>query len=314
MSEPTPHGILLWNKPAGVTSFGALNPIKRALGKQIKVGHAGTLDQAAEGLQIVLIGAMTKLNPIFSHLDKEYIAVITFGYETSTLDREGAIINHAPLPSLERLLQSIETFPRGVIKQVPPLYSAIHVNGKRAYQYAQQGIDLEMKERTVSLYDIHVVSMKETDQQTVESVTISIRCGGGFYVRSFARDLAYACESIATMTALERVGIGYHQANHWAFQLAQSYNTIEDIRTKILSPLQALQALGTSHVATVREESIIAVKRGNPFQIDYLTGENQSLILQDHEPLFLFGPAGELLAQIYREHQRWYYQFVVHHP
>ncbi|NIZ46796.1 tRNA pseudouridine(55) synthase TruB [Entomospira nematocerorum] len=313
MASVTPNGILLWNKPAGVTSFGALAPIKKTLGKHVKVGHAGTLDQAAQGLQLVLIGAMTRLNPIFSHLDKEYTAVIHFGYETSTLDREGILTNKAPLPMVDAVIHAIKTFSRGSIKQIPPVYSAIHVNGKRAYQYAQQGIDLEMKERIVSLYDVQIVEIKQTTQQTVDSITLSIRCGGGFYIRSFARDLAYACNSVATLTALERTGIGYHDTSHWAFHLEQAHSTPDNLLLKLLSPWEAIRSLPTLHTATIKQEAVIAVTRGNPFHSTYVTQTDELLTLKDNEPLFLFNPEGILLAQVYQQDDRWHYQFVVHH-
>ncbi|MDD2407165.1 MAG: tRNA pseudouridine(55) synthase TruB, partial [Sphaerochaetaceae bacterium] len=125
------------NKPPGVTSFASLYPVKRTLGK--KVGHAGTLDKFAQGLMIVLTGAFTRLNPLFSSMDKRYVATIQFGLETSTLDPEGEIIcEKAPcdLPAIE---QALKTSFIGTIMQKPPAYSALHIDGKRADTLARRG-------------------------------------------------------------------------------------------------------------------------------------------------------------------------------
>ena len=131
--------LLLEDKEEGTTSFASLSKIKKEYRKE-KVGHAGTLDKFASGLMIVMVGNATKLNPVFSSFSKKYIAKIEFGKETSTLDPEGDVIATADLPKREDFEKAIESFV-GKQKQVPPIYSALHIDGKRAYIEARKGND-----------------------------------------------------------------------------------------------------------------------------------------------------------------------------
>ncbi|NIZ18732.1 tRNA pseudouridine(55) synthase TruB [Entomospira culicis] len=305
-----PHGLLLWHKHPNVTSFQALHPIKKALGKGVKVGHAGTLDKAAEGLQLVLVGAFTRLNPLFSHLDKEYIATISFGSETDTLDREGSVIKTGELPSYQRVQRALKELRFGTIMQAPPLYSAIHVDGKRAYQYARSDQAIEMKMRPVSLYNVEVIAIHTDDDQRVQSIVLDITCGSGFYVRSFARDFAYSCHSLATLTALERVGIG-HRDRPWAFALDKAIADPSAIQHQLLSAREALGLLLPHQLAYVKPEYLSSVSQGKPFREEFLLDMGQS---DRDKPLFLLNDTGALLAEVHHRDGRWSYQFVVHAP
>lgn len=192
--------ILLIDKPSGVTSFRSLGAIKHNIDK--KVGHAGTLDKFAHGLMIVLTGSMTKLNVLFSTMDKRYTAVIRFGQETETLDPEGETVATAEIPTLETIERVIKQKFIGEVLQAPPIYSAIHVNGKRAYQIARSGKEVEMVKRPISIYDFSVIDFDGRD------LTASIKVSKGTYIRSIARDLALECDSRGHLVALERVEIG----------------------------------------------------------------------------------------------------------
>lgn len=191
--------LLILNKPEGVTSFASLGEVKKVYGK--KVGHTGTLDKFASGLMLVLTGGATKLSPCFSHMDKVYRAEIAFGSETDTLDPEGKVIYEAGLPSEENLLKAIEKF-KGEIDQTPPLYSAIHVDGKRAYREARRGGEIEMPSRKVM---IHYLKLESFDGQ---KAIIETKVSGGTYIRSLARDIAIEAGSRAHLSALERLSIG----------------------------------------------------------------------------------------------------------
>jgi tRNA pseudouridine55 synthase len=195
-----PSGYILLNKQPGVTSFEALNPVKKILATR-KVGHAGTLDKFAGGLMIVLVGKALKQQEHFTHLDKCYEAVIKFGEETDTLDPEGAIIATAE-PPLEAALQGVFAEFTGEIMQTPPAYSAIHINGKRASKLSRQGIVPEMKPRPVMVYKI------ELQSYTPPVAKVFIHCGSGTYIRSLARDIALACNSRAHLIELVRTKIG----------------------------------------------------------------------------------------------------------
>jgi tRNA pseudouridine55 synthase len=188
------------SKPAGLTSFQSLGPIKRGLASD-RVGHAGTLDRFATGLLVVLVGSYSRLTPYFSSLDKTYRAVVRFGAETDTLDPEGVVVREAPLPSREAVLSVLPSF-RGPILQAPPLYSAVHVDGERAYTRALRGEALEMRERSVTIHDLELLSW-----QGREAVFL-VRCSSGTYIRSLARDMARAAGSCASLGSLARESIG----------------------------------------------------------------------------------------------------------
>lgn len=192
--------LLLLYKPSGVTSFTSLRPVKRTISK--KVGHAGTLDKFAEGLMIVLTGTFTKLNPLFSNLDKRYIATIRFGKETSTLDPEGDVVATAEIPSLDRISAVLESQFMGTIDQAPPQYSAVHIDGKRAYKMARAGEKIEMPTRRITIHSLRVLSWD------APLLKVEVHCSKGTYIRSLARDIALACGSRAYLTALERIAIG----------------------------------------------------------------------------------------------------------
>jgi tRNA pseudouridine55 synthase len=198
-------GLILLNKVPGVTSFQALNTIKRALGTG-KVGHTGTLDKFARGLLVVLAGNALKLAPLFSGCDKKYTAQVCFGAETDTLDPEGKITAQSPLPSRKAVEEAIPFFT-GKILQTPPEYSAIHINGKRASDLARQGTMPEMKKRPVTIYSLELVSWQPP------FAVFFVHCSSGTYIRSLARDLAVAAGSRGYLTALERTAVAGFSLN-----------------------------------------------------------------------------------------------------
>ena len=192
--------VRLMDKEEGVTSFGSLSAVKREC-RGSKVGHAGTLDKFASGLMIVLTGGATKLNPAFSSFDKEYLASIRFGEETDTLDPEGSVIRTAPLPSEETLRSVLPSF-LGRQKQIPPIYSALHVGGKRAYREARKGNEIEMPERDVEITSLELLSFDGREAVIRTSVS------KGTYIRSLARDIASAAGSAGHLSHLRRLRIG----------------------------------------------------------------------------------------------------------
>jgi tRNA pseudouridine55 synthase len=194
-----PSGFLLLDKEPGQTSFEALGPLKRALATG-KLGHTGTLDKFASGLLVVLAGRALRLSPWVSHCDKTYRGTILFGEETDTLDPEGSVIERAPVPPREDVEGVLERF-RGEILQTPPAYSALHLEGRRASERVRAGEKVEMKERPVRIYELDLVSW------TPPLAQIRVRCSGGVYIRSLARDLARACGSRAHVRELRRLAV-----------------------------------------------------------------------------------------------------------
>jgi tRNA pseudouridine55 synthase len=192
-------GFLLLDKRPGRTSFESLGAVKKALGTG-KVGHTGTLDKFASGLLLVLVGRAAKLTPWVSHCDKDYQGTICFGEETDTLDPEGEVIARGPLPSREQLQGALAQF-RGGILQAPPVYSAIHVEGRRASELARSGESPEMKPRPVTIHALELLSWEPP------LARIRVHCSSGTYIRSLARDIALACGSRAHLVQLRRVAV-----------------------------------------------------------------------------------------------------------
>lgn len=198
------------DKPLKWTSFDVVNKIrlmlKQTLGiKKIKVGHAGTLDPLATGIVTVCIGRATKkIDELMGH-DKEYVATLRFGATTPSFDLEKEIDAAYPTEHLTREMieNALKEHFTGEIEQTPPLFSAIRVNGKRAYELARKGsTDVELKSRKVTVYSIGI---EECD---LPDVTLRIRCSKGTYIRSLARDIGQAVGSGAHLIRLERVAVG----------------------------------------------------------------------------------------------------------
>lgn len=193
--------ILLSDKEEDITSFSSLASFKRQYRGE-KVGHAGTLDRFASGLMIVLVGGATKLNPIFSSFGKRYTARIRFGSETDTLDREGTVTAVSDkIPTREELEMILPSF-LGKQKQIPPVYSAIHVDGKRAYREARKQKEIEMPERDIFISSIELLSFEGSE------AVIDVRVSKGTYIRSLARDIALRSGSRGYLVALRRTEIG----------------------------------------------------------------------------------------------------------
>ena len=197
--------ILVLDKVPGLTSFRSLGDVKKCH-RGSKVGHTGTLDRFASGLMIVLTGEATKLNPLFSGMDKSYRAEIALGSETDTLDTEGAVVRTSALPSRSDMENAISFF-RGEIMQAPPVYSAIHVNGKRAYERIRNGEEVHMDMRPVTVHRLTLESFSGS------SCVIDTRVSKGTYIRSLARDLAEKAGSCGYLTALDRYEVGPYCRN-----------------------------------------------------------------------------------------------------
>ena len=194
------EGIILLDKPPGLTSFQSLGFLKRCLGTG-RVGHAGTLDKFAEGLLIVMVGRMTRLCPVATAFDKEYLATFTFGLGTDTLDPEGAMTGQGPVPSRAELAAVLPEF-RGAISQVPPAYSAIHVDGRRASEAARRGENVQLRPRTVEIKALEILAYQPPE------ASFRISCTKGTYVRSLARDIAARLGTCAHVSRLRRIRIG----------------------------------------------------------------------------------------------------------
>ena len=196
-------GFLLINKPVGPTSFNIVAKIRRKFMIK-KVGHCGTLDPAAEGLLVVAVGREATRLIQYVKDDKTYEFGISFGKQTSTGDREGEVIAESDkIPTKEELLAVIPQFI-GEISQTPPIYSAIKIDGKRAYQLAREGVAVEMKSRKTNIYSLTMLSFDADKKEA----TFRVDCSTGTYFRSLSEDLAKACGSLGFCSFIKRTRVG----------------------------------------------------------------------------------------------------------
>jgi tRNA pseudouridine55 synthase len=201
--------IILADKPAGISSFGVVARVRRQLseqaGRKIKVGHTGTLDPFATGLMILLSGTFTRRAGEFSKLDKVYEATIRLGAISSTGDPEGEITEQLvqDIPSEQQVRQTIKTF-LGKITQTPPVFSAIKINGQRAYKLARAGQAVEMPSREVEIYSIELLSYE------YPHIKIRAHVSSGTYIRTLAQDIGDLLGTGAYVTELRRVKVGQY--------------------------------------------------------------------------------------------------------
>lgn len=201
--------ILSIDKPYAMSSFGALAHIRYLLTKKmrykVKVGHAGTLDPLATGVLILCTGKKTKEIEMLQAHTKEYVATLQLGASTASHDMEHPVDEVFPTEQItrERIEQVLTSFV-GDVQQVPPVYSAVCVNGKRAYQLSRKGKDFEIKAKTVHIEEIELLHFDEEMMQ----MSIRVVCGKGTYIRSLARDIGEALDSAAYLTSLCRTRVG----------------------------------------------------------------------------------------------------------
>ena len=199
-------GIVLLAKQPGLTSFSSLYDVKKALGTN-KVGHTGTLDSFAQGLLVVCTGRLTKLAGNITEFDKDYRAVIAFGKETDTLEYTGNVIRETELPTEKALSDAVKNHT-GKLMQIPPVFSAIHVDGKRASDLARKGQTAELPSRPITVYKADLIEIKKDDRGLVTHCMIDFSVSKGTYIRSLARDIAAECGSSGHLLGLYRTRIG----------------------------------------------------------------------------------------------------------
>jgi tRNA pseudouridine55 synthase len=200
------HGWLIIDKPVGPTSTQVVGAVKRALREggyaKVKVGHGGTLDPLASGVLPVALGEATKLSGRMLDADKIYEFTIAFGTETDTLDREGQVVATSDRRPSRAEVDAVLPRFTGAIAQVPPAFSALKVAGKRAYDLARAGEEVALASRDVTIYSLEILGAD------AGSVTLRARVSKGTYIRSLARDIARALESVGHVTMLHRSKAG----------------------------------------------------------------------------------------------------------
>lgn len=199
-------GIIVINKPKGYTSHDVVNVVRKQLNIK-KVGHTGTLDPNATGVLPILIGKATKISKYLIEHNKTYIATIKLGEKTDTGDSEGQVVETKKIPEglkkedINKVLQSF----LGKQKQLPPMYSAIKVNGKKLYEYAREGKELEIKPRDIEIYKIELLEYKNS------KIKFEVECSKGTYIRTLCEDIAEKIETVGYMEELQRTKVNNFQ-------------------------------------------------------------------------------------------------------
>ncbi len=196
------NGLLLVDKPAGITSHDVVDRIRKATGQR-RIGHTGTLDPGATGLLVLCLGQATRLSEYLTDLDKVYEGVMRFGLETSSYDLDGEVVAERPVPPLEAdAIQALCDRFVGDIQQIPPMMSAVKIGGKRLYKIARQGEVIERQPRPVKVFSYDVLSWTPPD------AGICVRCGSGTYVRSLCHEVGLLLGCGAVLASLRRTAVG----------------------------------------------------------------------------------------------------------
>jgi tRNA pseudouridine55 synthase len=237
-------GVLVINKPAGLTSSAVVLRVKRILGAR-KVGHTGTLDPLATGVLPLCINEGTKLAPFFLHCEKEYVATLRLGIETDTQDREGTVVRQTEVipHDPDRILEVVGEF-QGTVLQMPPMFSALKYKGTPLYRIARKGGTVPRQPREITVFSIAVLSCD------VPFVTIQVRCSQGTYIRTLCADIGKRLSCGAHMVALQRVRNG-------AFHITEAL-ALEEVLERASTGCLDRQVIPLSEALTGMPEVVVA--------------------------------------------------------
>jgi len=259
------HGILLLDKPLGLSSAGAVARVKHLFNAR-KAGHTGSLDPLASGLLPICFGEATKFGAQLLEADKTYRVTVRLGERTASADRESDVIETRALPgfSREQLQQALAVFPRDY-SQVPPMHSALKQDGKPLYEYARAGITRERAPRAITIHDLQLLDWQAPD------LSFDVRCTKGAYIRVLAEDLAAQLGTIGHLAALRRIAVSPFVAERqWSFETLESLSVMQ--RREALLPVDA--ALGAWRRFDLPVGGVSAFRQG---QTVSLVGESPGL-------------------------------------
>lgn len=276
-------GIICLDKPEGLTSFAAVSRLRRITGIK-KAGHAGTLDPMATGVLPVMTSGATRFIDFLESHEKGYTATVQLGVTTDTLDMTGAVL-HSKKTSVEReeLLNTLEAF-NGVITQLPPMYSAVHVDGRRLYELARKGIEVERTPRQVEIFKLELIDF-DFDTQ---SFSIDVLASKGTYIRSLANDIGEKLSCGASLSSLRRTkacGFSLHDAV--TFEQLESFDDI----SKITLPVES--ALSHFPKVTVSSPQATRFTNGGGLDLQRLKLKNPRGIYRVFSPDNIFLGLGE---------------------
>lgn len=254
-------GWLCINKPEGVTSAQVLNRLKRAFPRKTKIGHAGTLDKFACGVLPVAIGDATKTIPMIMDAHKTYTFKVLWGVQTNTDDRDGEIIAISNIiPSLDLIGDALQKL-RGTLQQIPPIFSALKIDGKRASDRARNGEKLDLEARTIEIFDFKILD------HSLNETTFQVRCSKGTYVRALARDLAAALETVGHVSYLRRDCVGRFMLDD-AISLEKDFKIDNNVATKIASAIIPIRTvLDDIPAVSCTELAIARISKGQSIPV-----------------------------------------------
>ena len=286
---PTPFGILNVDKPAGLTSRDAVNRVER-LFRNVKCGHAGTLDPLATGVLVMCVGPATRLIQYVQRMRKQYRAVFQLGRRSATDDVEGEVelVAGAPEPTRAEVEAALPQF-LGDIQQRPPPHSAIKIGGQRAYDLARRGEEFELSARTISIYHLEIL------RYAYPELELAIECGSGTYVRSLGRDLAAALGTAAVMSALARTAIGDFRVED---AVALDALTNDSVTQHLQPPLTALKDLPQ---IALNEKQLAELRHGRPIEMRNIKCPTAAAAAPITEWAAV-DPAGRLAAILFEKH------------
>lgn len=265
------QGIVIMDKPEGVTSFKALGIIKKAYGTK-RVGHTGTLDPDATGVLPILVGNATRAAELITASDKEYITTLILGVKTDTLDLSGTVLEQREVNVTEDDVFNVVSTFIGDIEQIPPMYSAISVDGVRLHTLARQGIEIERKPRPVTVHEIEILNI------SLPEITLRVSCSKGTYIRTLADDIGEKLGTLASVKTLRRSKTGI-------FDLSKAFSPEEIAK----NPEGCLLPLDVCFMEYERidldEKKSKMVKNGVP--IYFNTHKGQTLRVYDNEGIFI---------------------------
>ena len=269
------NGILLIDKPVGITSHAVISKLRKKLGTK-KIGHAGTLDPSATGLLVICVGNATKISGYIMDLDKGYQTDFTLGKTTTTYDSEGEIVSEKNASHIaeQNILEKLPSLT-GLIAQKPPIYSAIKIKGKKLYQYARSNTEVEIPTRNVTIHSLTLT------QFSSPKASLNIQCTKGTYVRSIVHDLGESLGVGASVDIIHRTySAPFHVKDATPLSVLLEMD-LKDIQQKMITIAQALQ--GKFHMIPVSSDEEASIRRG----VEY-TKDNVRDSVHSPDDLFLF--------------------------
>ena len=262
-------GSLLINKEIGLTSRREVNNVSRKLGEK-KAGHIGTLDPFAEGLLIVLLGSSTKIAPFLEVMDKTYLATLKLGQKTNTGDLTGEAVETKEIPELKKdeISKVLHSF-LGKSSQIPPIFSALKVNGQEMYKYARKGIEIERKPREVHIFSLDLVSFEK------DEIVFIAKVSKGTYIRTLGEDIAEKLGTVGHLRKLTRLEVG-------PYSLKDAKRSSE-VTEKDLLPISKM----LSHLKTFECDEELAKKASNGMHFR-LPVNDETILLKDKDGIIAF--------------------------